>query len=705
MAPESRQTYRVHTSDVNGLVDQLNLILQYMSDRLDKAESLRGTARCYGDFICDGTISVLSISVVPNPNDEPIPSDFAFYIRSSLTDLARFESTDPGSGSGPNLELYRNSDSPADNDFIGRLKFVGNDSSGSEVVYCSVQGRVDDVTDGTEDATLSFNTIQAGTIATKFKIAAGLFSNNVTDQDKGADSINVTALYSDTLNTRGDAGIGEATPLYRLHVTDSALDLVRIESTDTGLLSGPNVELYRDATAPDLIGRIKFMAKDSGGTETVYCSVQGRVLDAVDTSEDAELSFNTTQAGTAATRFKIGLGLYSNNATGGDKGDDSLNVVDLYSESLTVTGSGVDIARIESTDAGSASGPNLDLVRNSASPIDNDFIARIKFIGKNDGGSEVVYGGIGARIVDANVATGTDGFLFFNTTIAGTSATRFKIGNGLYSNNAIGGDLGADTINALAVVGTLVSSIGDMGAGTTTPAYRFHAVDSDKNLARIESTNTDNLSGPNLELYRNSASPANNDFMGRIKWEGENSIGTQTTFAAMGLRATVVTSGSEDGLLFWNTIRGGSSANRMLLGNGLYTANANNGDKGADTINAISMFDADATLGTSDFVLEYHQTGQVERSKWPEQYHYRIDKFLKRSDHFDLDKYTAFWKANHHLPGLESREQLVREHPSLGNRINSVVEELEVHAIFFDQMSTRIRELEKRIEELEARLS
>jgi hypothetical protein len=64
---------------------------------------------------------------------------------------------------------------------------------------------------------------------------------------------------------------------------------------------------------------------------------------------------------------------------------------------------------ITSTDADAAVGPVLDMIRDSASPADNDTLGRIRFRGDNDAGEVFTYGTITSKITDAS--DGTEGGL------------------------------------------------------------------------------------------------------------------------------------------------------------------------------------------------------------------------------------------------------------------------------------------------------
>jgi len=80
-------------------------------------------------------------------------------------------STDTGSSAAPEFELYRNSASPADADYLGQVKFTGESDDGSKEVYAKVTGKIDDASSGTEDGLIEFAHRKAGSnvITGRFK--------------------------------------------------------------------------------------------------------------------------------------------------------------------------------------------------------------------------------------------------------------------------------------------------------------------------------------------------------------------------------------------------------------------------------------------------------------------------------------------------------------------------------------------------------
>jgi hypothetical protein len=78
-----------------------------------------------------------------------------------------------------------------------------------------------------------------------------------------------------------------------------------IESTDAGAAVGPVFELYRNSATPanaDILGKVLFNGEDSAGNTQEYASIETVIVDVTSTSEDGQLDFYVTKAGTR-TKF------------------------------------------------------------------------------------------------------------------------------------------------------------------------------------------------------------------------------------------------------------------------------------------------------------------------------------------------------------------------------------------------------------------
>ena len=80
----------------------------------------------------------------------------------------------------PILDFVRTSASPDDGDYLGQIKFKGDNSTSGEVVYAKITGKTSDVTNGTEDGLIEFavkangaNVIAARLTNSDFKLLNG----------------------------------------------------------------------------------------------------------------------------------------------------------------------------------------------------------------------------------------------------------------------------------------------------------------------------------------------------------------------------------------------------------------------------------------------------------------------------------------------------------------------------------------------------
>jgi hypothetical protein len=75
--------------------------------------------------------------------------DGALNVYQTTTDPSiHIVTNDAGASAGPIIKMERDSSSPADDDLLGKIEFVGNDSNGDETIYGSLQGYINDTTVG-----------------------------------------------------------------------------------------------------------------------------------------------------------------------------------------------------------------------------------------------------------------------------------------------------------------------------------------------------------------------------------------------------------------------------------------------------------------------------------------------------------------------------------------------------------------------------
>ncbi len=86
----------------------------------------------------------------------------ATFTNTSTGDTLLLTTTEDSSTAAPVITLKRNSSSPADADYLGQLKFKGENDADQEVVYVKITGKIQDASDGTEDGLLEFANSKAG---------------------------------------------------------------------------------------------------------------------------------------------------------------------------------------------------------------------------------------------------------------------------------------------------------------------------------------------------------------------------------------------------------------------------------------------------------------------------------------------------------------------------------------------------------------
>jgi hypothetical protein len=120
-----------------------------------------------------------------------------------------------------------------------------------------------------------------------------------------------------------------------------------------------------------------------------------------------------------------------------------------------------------------------------------------------------------------------------------------------------------DNADALAIT---IDSSEQVGIGTASPSAQLHIVGSDtSDQVIIENTDAGTSSAPDLVLYRNTASPAVGDDLGRIEFRGRSSTGALTNYAYMYAISNDPTNGSEDGQLFLGGLINGADRSWLSL--------------------------------------------------------------------------------------------------------------------------------------------
>jgi hypothetical protein len=136
-----------------------------------------------------------------NTGDTP---SYTLHVTTTGTVPAGIVSTAASSTSyGPWLELYRNGGN-SDNGHSGpAISFEAQSSNGTKRSFAQTRARILTATNGSEDGELYLRTIRAGTMANRGYMGSGLVIGSPTGGDKGAGTINATAVYDDNVLLTG----------------------------------------------------------------------------------------------------------------------------------------------------------------------------------------------------------------------------------------------------------------------------------------------------------------------------------------------------------------------------------------------------------------------------------------------------------------------------------------------------------------------
>ena len=109
-----------------------------------------------GTVVLQDTTDTLSNKTLASPTFSGTASGSLAIANTTTDDSLLITTTEDSSNAGPVITLKRNSASPADADYIGQIKFKGENDADQEVVYAKITGKILDATDGTEDGMLEY---------------------------------------------------------------------------------------------------------------------------------------------------------------------------------------------------------------------------------------------------------------------------------------------------------------------------------------------------------------------------------------------------------------------------------------------------------------------------------------------------------------------------------------------------------------------
>ena len=163
------------------------------------------------------------------------PSSKLHIESTSTDDLLFLETTEASNSASPVIKLKRNSSSPANADYLGQIKFQGENDADQNVTYAKITGKIGSVADGSEQGIIEIANMKNG-------------SSGITARLRH-DSLQL--VNSTNLTVDGDVGIGNTSPAHALDVTGGATFSQPISFEDVLMteLSIPGIDLQTDTNA------------------------------------------------------------------------------------------------------------------------------------------------------------------------------------------------------------------------------------------------------------------------------------------------------------------------------------------------------------------------------------------------------------------------------------------------------------------------
>jgi hypothetical protein len=390
----------------------------------------------------------------------------------------------------------------------------------------------------------------------------------------------VKAIYSDGAGSGGKM-VDAFTDLHvggSFFVTTSSQDTgITVECTNGGSSAGPSLKLDRNSASPadsDGIGEIEFSGRNDASETIQYARIFAAIIDASDGTEDAKLEIDSIVNGTNRSRIEMSS---TETVLNQDSQDLDFRVeTDTDANALFVQGStnrlmlgfnaNVAVANVNphltvvGTDNGSGT---LSSVRYSADAAGPRFV-----LSKSRNGSITTAGG---TVVQSGDTTGMIQFCGDDGSDMASRTARIQ--------SLVAATPGSDDMpgvlqfmttadgNASESEHMRITDAGNIGIGDSAPSAKLHVTTSVQgdDAVVFESTNSGTSFGPALNLDRNSSSPADNDLLGRIIFNGRNDASEVVPYARIKSAALDVTDGEEDGKLELSTILAGADTSRMEM--------------------------------------------------------------------------------------------------------------------------------------------
>ncbi|BAQ87174.1 hypothetical protein [uncultured Mediterranean phage uvMED] len=474
-------------------------------------------------------------------------------IASDVTAVAN-DATDIGAVAGKATEIGRlgTTDAVADMALLGVQAVVDDmailGASGVVGHIATVSGISSNVS---TVAGIQANVTTVAGISSNVSTVAGISSNVTT---VAGDSTEITAVAGNSTNINAVAG--NATNINAVASNSTNINAVNSNATNINSVAGA---ISNVNTVGGAISNVNTVATNLSSINDFADKYRIGSSDPGSSNDEGDLFYNTT-----SNTLKVYTGSAWEAGVTAGSGFAALTGAN-FTGNISIT----------STDDGDVDDPSLVLYRNSASPADYDDMGEIIFRGRNDNSQDVNYARMWVEPYD--VSDGTEGGrLHLNSMVGGVEKSIFATGWGyVYFDQNIFLNTGklikfeGASNDAHETTLTVADPTADRTI-TLPDATGTVLVQDSTNDVTITSTDATANADPALTLFRNSASPADNDVLGNLVYRGRNDNSQNLTYGQIYTKASDVSDGSEDAMMVFSVMRNGSLDGAISLGNHIF---------------------------------------------------------------------------------------------------------------------------------------
>jgi len=184
--------------------------------------------------------------------------------------LLTLTTTEASSSASPIIALKRNSGSPADQDKLGQLSFLGENDNDQEVEYGRIYSSIFDASDGTEDGKIQVQVMKAGTLSNSVRFESeGIFlntSNTIIFEGATADNYETTLTVVDPTADRTVSLPNATTTLVGTNTTDTLTNKTLTSPSINGAYTLPTSDGSNgQVIQTDGSGTLSFAESGGGG--------------------------------------------------------------------------------------------------------------------------------------------------------------------------------------------------------------------------------------------------------------------------------------------------------------------------------------------------------------------------------------------------------------------------------------------------------